>query len=118
MLLWRHRWTFEKCRAVALAMLAVCIGGIETGIDLISSAPSATKALDHLRRNARLFVQLVQPESDPQNPQMQGKFIQEVCLNVPKLSERLCLLITKITQQIAVERPPSGILITARFKKS
>lgn len=105
-LLWRHRWTYEKYRAVALAMLAVCIGGIKTGLDLIASAPSATRALDHLRRNARLFVQLVQAESNPQNPQMQGKFIQEICLNVSKLSERLCLLMTQIAKQDTVEHQP------------
>lgn len=68
-LVWRHEWAYEKYRGVALAMLAVCIGGIETGLDLIDSAPSATKALEHLRRNARLYVQLVQAETDPQNPQ-------------------------------------------------
>jgi hypothetical protein len=103
-LLWRHHWAYEKYRAVALAMLAVCIGGIETGLDLIDSAPSATKALEHLRRNARLYVQIVQPETDSQNPQRQGKFIREICLNVSKLSERLCLLITKIAKQIAVDQ--------------
>jgi hypothetical protein len=105
-LLCKHGWTYEKYRAVALAMLAVCIGGIETGLDSTDSGTSATRvtrALEHLRRSASLFVQLVQSESNPQNPRRQGKFVQEICLDVSMLSERLCLLITKIAQRIHVD---------------
>jgi hypothetical protein len=105
----KHSWTYEKYRAVALAMLAVCIGGIETGLEQMDTAPSvtrATRALEHLRRSASSFVQLVQSESNPQNPQRQGKFVRELCLNVSMLSERLCLLLTKIAQRI---QHPTGL---------
>ncbi len=107
--LWSHEWAYEKYRAVALALLGVCIGGIETGLDLLHSAPSAKCGLDHLRRNARLFVQLVQAEADIQRPQRQGRFAQEIGLDVTKLSERLCLLITKIAEQNSIEHPHDSL---------
>jgi hypothetical protein len=103
--LWNHDWAYEKYRAVALALLGVCIGGIETGLDLLQTAPCAKSALDHLRRNARLFVQLVQSEADPLQPPKQSRFVREIGLDESKLSDRLCLLITKIAEQSRAEQP-------------
>ena len=113
-----HEWVYEKYSAVALGLLGVCIGAIETGLDLLQTAPSAKSSLDHLRRNARLYVQLVQTEANPQRPERQGRFTREIGLHTSRLrfareigldtsrlSDRLCLLITKIAEQSSVELP-------------
>jgi hypothetical protein len=107
--LWNHEWVYEKYRAVALGLLGVCIGGIETGLDLLQTAPSAKSSLDHLRRNARLYVQLVQTEANPRRPERQGRFTREIGLDTSRLSDRLCLLITKIAEQSGVELPHDDV---------
>ena len=106
--LWKKKsrpWQLDCYRPVALALLGVLIAGIETGLDILKGnrhdrKASVVEALGHLRRNARLFSQLVHNDDIFT---LNREFANEIGFSHGFLATRLSMFIDKISELNASE---------------
>jgi len=108
-------WELDSYRPVALALLSILVAGIETGLDLLSGnrddkKPSAEGGLRHLRREARLFSQLVYEDK---TFTLNREFAEEIGFDHKVLAKRLSMLIKQAIDQSDKEYQESG---NAEFK--
>jgi len=99
--LWKTlSWKLDRYRPVALSMLDILIAGIETGLDFcenkrVDHQVNVVEILNHLRRHARLFSQLVHVDD---NFTLNIDFAKEIRIDYRFLAARLSMLIEKLKQ--------------------